>query len=718
MSRLRVLLTAVAAMGLILGVAGMASASTIGCGQCHGVFVNNSTAGVSTRGGSVSHDLRNTGQAAPYENELLPQSDNYRGLHGIHMNYSSISFPTGLYGTYSSGSWVPKPQTNTVTGPYAGTYGQRGVCEECHAADHPNHESGFLQWSTTSVIGSAPNNQYEKYNNFGWPATKGYMRFSSIAGGTSDKGNVASMGITTNANGVSGYCTKACHKGTSVSNPAPWGNYTSASIVLSCSSCHGDASNNGATNANAQVTGYSLSAPLNYGHKIHLNSYSTADDWTAGGVKIVLGNNSGILYDRASAAGGNTDKACLFCHPAPIDAVTGLPTEGKTKLDWGPGGLNTNQGKAYPHAVDGTNVVTANAVKNNQIGGMASVTLANTTGNDLGATCSSACHTNPLAGSLYETSNPGWNGKFATGGGCDLCHNHQFSASANEAAGRSLSYAHTLHFLNLSASGNHGSPACSAGAVSNGYGITTGGCHNANKSNTSGLTAIPLHVNIVGAATGSTTPNLYEIPVANGSAGLDPSMNPKFIYGNTTTATPTGPTTGVTCQNSCHTTRSPRWDSIVTNGTQAALGCNLCHEYPSVAPGGAGTWASTNGHSVEAPFNEASTVTIQAAGGNTAGALKHLSASWSYNYATDTFAGVTNDVTKCGKCHYGATHGLGHGADNAFLTYSMVNPYSGSDTRIQAKAASGFTLVNHTFGSSAQCSNAKCHFNRTTPNWY
>ena len=693
MGKLKVLLTAVAAIGLIFGLAGMASAAGIHCGQCHGVFFNNASTGSS---GSISYDMRNTGQAAPYESELLPQSDNYRGLHGIHMNYSSVSFPTGLYGTYSSGVWVSKPQTNTVTGPYAGTYGQRGVCEECHAADHPNHESGFLQWSTTSVIGSAPNNKYEKYNNFGWPATKGYMRFSSIAGGTSDKGNVISMGITTNANGVSGYCTKACHKGTSESNPAPWGNYTSASVELSCSSCHGDASNNGSTNTNAQIAGYSLSAPLGYGHKIHLNSYSTADDWVAGGIKIVLGNNSGMLYDRA--AGGNSDAACLFCHPAPVTAA-GVPTEGKTKLDWGPGGLNPNQGKAYPHAVDGTNVVSANVPANGQIGGWAGValTLGNQTGTYSGTTCSSACHTNPAAGSLYETSNPGWNGKFATGGGCDLCHNHQFSASVNEAAGRALSYAHTLHFLNLSSPTHHGSVSCSAsapGTIKYGGENDTGyGCH------VNGA----LHTNINGVV------NLIQLPVKNGAAGIDSTNN---LQDASTGAAPTGPDTHVTCQNNCHVSRSQPWDSIATNSTTANIGCAGCHEYPGGGRAQTSTgnpitanvdWASTNGHSVRATFNEATSVL------GLGGALKHLSASYAYNALTDTYGGVTGDPTKCGKCHYGIPH---------MANRTTVQAYTGSSTLIQGKAATGFTVINHTPGSSAQCSNAKCHFNRTTPNWY
>ena len=70
------------------------------------------------------------------------------------------------------------------------TYNKRGVCQVCHAADHPDHESGFLQWSTTSTKTSAPD-QYSP--NFGWPVTKGYMRYSSSQGGIKQQANSISF---------------------------------------------------------------------------------------------------------------------------------------------------------------------------------------------------------------------------------------------------------------------------------------------------------------------------------------------------------------------------------------------------------------------------------------------------------------------------------------------------------------------------------------------
>src|SRR5512143_2665081 len=95
MRKFRILLTAaVMAIGLTLGMAGMASAASQGsCGWCHGVYQNKFTYGVNT-----TIDLRSArggNTAAPYESTILPQADNDRGLHGIHMNYSSVSYPTG-----------------------------------------------------------------------------------------------------------------------------------------------------------------------------------------------------------------------------------------------------------------------------------------------------------------------------------------------------------------------------------------------------------------------------------------------------------------------------------------------------------------------------------------------------------------------------------------------------------------------------------------------
>ena len=132
MSKLKMLLTVVMALGMTLGLAGMASAASIRLRSVPRHVFNNASTGSN---GSKSFDARNLPSSDPravpgYENDLTPPYGNDRGLHGIHMNYSSAS-----YGTQHS------------TGVNS-SYVQRGYCGYCHANSHPNHESGFLQWSS------------------------------------------------------------------------------------------------------------------------------------------------------------------------------------------------------------------------------------------------------------------------------------------------------------------------------------------------------------------------------------------------------------------------------------------------------------------------------------------------------------------------------------------------------------------------------------------
>ncbi len=294
--------------------------------------------------------------------------------------------------------------------------------------------------------------------------------------------------------------------------------------------------------------------------------------------------------------------------------------------------------------------------------------------------CTNNCHFNK---SVKMLNNPAWNGAAPTGGtstGCEACHNHTATLAANQSATRPLSFAHSLHFEEISAYkigvGAHGLPSCND-------------CH---------VVYTGLHTNALGVV------NIIQLPVLNGAAGIGPST---FTNKSGTNWSGAGTiTTHGTCTNRCHVITSPLWDSVNTQETLETLiaggggtGCATCHEYP----GAALDWASTNGHSVRSAFNEATSVL------GLAGQLKHLSRAGAYNAKGDTYAGVTGDTTKCGKCHYGITH---------MDKVTVAQAYTGADTRIQSKAATGFSVINHTVGSSAQCSNAKCHFNRTTPNWY
>ena len=143
-----------------------AFAATIGCGQCHGIYKNNPFSPVSTISGVKSYEDINTPQTDNLSNGLG------RGLHGIHMDYSSVSF--GMNGS------------------------KRGNCNYCH--NQNVHETGFVTFSGTS------------------PQSR--QKTSSVG----LKGNVSGTGIGSNGIDITlmdgtATCTKACHKGTSALTP-------------------------------------------------------------------------------------------------------------------------------------------------------------------------------------------------------------------------------------------------------------------------------------------------------------------------------------------------------------------------------------------------------------------------------------------------------------------------------------------------------------------
>jgi hypothetical protein len=395
-------------MIVIMGTAGAPrnayAAKQGGCGWCHGAYQNISTwsnAGVST---NQFRDKRGV-SASPTEGSTLPNNDNDRGLHGIHMNYSSASYKGGgaiqkivqigkTGGTKSAFAVAPYGPTTRKVGPTAfGNYSAyvlgRGNCGYCHANSHPNHESGFLEWSSTSVPG-----------NYG-QATRGFIRYSSYQGGVShDLNGNALAGKISSVNQAARYgsCTAACHKGTSMSNPAPWGTYTTAAIKLTCNSCHADS--NGATGSEPALSG---------AHSAHL----------ASSARVTLTN--------ATTMNSASNGSCRNCH-------TDNTGEGKTTKDWGP----TWGTKAYPHASDGTNVVSDNATLTGQI------TSATKAGK--ATTCAAACHprSSEINVAPFNTF-MNWSSSM----NCNMCHYYEatptFSNNSAVSTGK-LPGAHGLHF--------------------------------------------------------------------------------------------------------------------------------------------------------------------------------------------------------------------------------------------------------------------------------
>jgi hypothetical protein len=297
MKGLRLIVMSAMVIGLTLGLAGMASAAAISCGDCHGVPPVN------------GDNCDNTG----------------RGLHGIHYNYSSASYPK--------------------------TVASYGKCAYCHTA-------------TTATAPTLTHN-----NNF-----------VNITGGASGG---RAVGLAFNA--TNSTCTNSCHKTSATASP--WGNYTSPSVKLTCDSCHNDLGG---------------SASLSGAHASHLGSDATVP----GGTKMNAASNAG----------------CVTCHP---------DNTGEGKL--ASGTADNGSVKAYPHASDGTNVVSNNVTLSGQIN--------SATKDGTNTTCASACHprSNELASPIT------WGGSMD----CNMCH---YYAATPTLAGNTtiktgmLPGSHGLHF--------------------------------------------------------------------------------------------------------------------------------------------------------------------------------------------------------------------------------------------------------------------------------
>jgi len=287
MGKLRLLAMA-AAVVLTLAFSGSAFAAAIVCGDCHGNPPVNSD---------------NCGNTA-------------RGLHGTHVNYSSVTFP------------------KTVA-----SYGKCAYCHPSTVATAPTvtHVNGFI--NVTGAAGTkAPG-----------------LRYSATT------------------------CTNACHKNRA--QTAPWGIYTSSvAIVLNCRSCHDDV---------IDKTGLSGS------HAKHLNT---------------------TISTGGTAMGAALNAGCVNCHPNQVNDI------------WSGGKADNGTKKAYPHAQDGTNVVSDNAA--------VLVNISSTRAAGSADTCAKACHKN--------TKTATWGGALA----CDACHyyNAAPNKASNDAAIVKLSDAHSAHF--------------------------------------------------------------------------------------------------------------------------------------------------------------------------------------------------------------------------------------------------------------------------------
>jgi len=140
-----------------------------------------------------------------------------------------------------------------------------------------------------------------------------------------------------------------------------------------------------------------------------------------------------------------------------------------------------------------------------------------------------------------------------------------------------------------------------------------------------------------------------------------------------------------TCSNTgtgCHLTGNVCWSGC------GPLNCDGCHYYPS----GLNNWTTIagNGHAVQYDT---------AVAANT-----HLPSPAMFNYSSDTYAAVTSDPNRCGKCHSGGVH-----KDSTVDVNGYGNNICGTGD---------FTVTVNTPGSDVTCSNVKCHSGNVTPNWW
>ncbi len=438
-----------------------ASASTIGCGQCHGIYTNKSAAGITLS--SISTTMPGVAQ---YENENTPQADNIavglgRGLHGVHMNYSSAS-----YGR----SW------DSSTGSFSST---RGDCRLCHNNNH--HESGYVNFSGMTYTNTSSN-------------LKISSRVQIFSGTTGYTPN----GLDITAINGKAYCTTACHKGTSSVNMAPWGNYTSASVKLTCNSCHA---------AFPDVTSLTFSGTLSGNHSNHLLSNCTTP--------VYSGSRPSLMSSTGNAG-------CVNCHPD------------NRNDQWKNGKADNGSAKAYPHASDGTNVVSDNVVLQEEITGAAK--------NGVNTTCASACHP--------RLSNIPWNGAV----NCDMCHYYAaVPLDANNTGINALDSGHNWHFKA-------------------GYQFACYNCHPDHTTDGETAKLNPGHAR-------SLPPQGYNAKVAS-------TLRPTMSFDP---ATNTCINTGAGCHGSQQT---PDWTTRVNTG------CATCHEYPGATAGYKDWTSTGNGHTI------------------------------------------------------------------------------------------------------------------------
>jgi len=459
-----------------------------------------------------------------------------------------------------------------------------------------------------------------------------------------------------------------------------------SAAVISCGGCHGD----------------TAKTPAYESHGLPTDSDNCAGD--ARGLHGVHGNYSSASY--AMSAYGSRG-SCSYCHTS---ANGGHPSAthnnnyinitgsvGSGRQNWDTTGLDYD---------DAGGTCTNSCHKNNSM----TAQWGNYTSPSISLSCQS-CHddssdTTGLSGAhtAHMTTNISTISKLPGGGNgaCDACHPDNTSdlwSGGKADDGTVKAYPHASDGTNVN-SDNASLDAGISATRSNGDNADTcaNACHNnatTDQWGASQLTCNSCHYNTAGTIMGgSHTPHVitqgfpcsycHSVPSAGDTTHVT-SLPP--VADNATVLADPGPNAGAswtdgtnTCSNTgagCHNSSDVVWG--------ATLYCNDCHNYPNL-----NNWTSAgNGHTVQYGSPVVNT---------------HLGAATDYNALTDTYAAVTADASKCGKCHSGGTH-----KNLSVDVAGNGNNYCGTGD---------FTVTVNTTGSDVTCSNVSCHSGKATPNWW
>ncbi len=550
---------------------------------------------------------------------------------------------------------------------------KRVTCQTCHNAMTKNTTNNTTQNIENWVTATSSNGT--SYTILGYPNTSQYLgKYIKVY--RSNGGTPISQPYNTRdrykylvdpsqytynpLNGTITFNTSQTGNSIYVEIPQPYLRVDNTANAI-CLDCHRDRTSSSVSHAPGTGTKNGHPVSVNYGYNFGLHSTlkpsATGNAYTEGG-KVYCTS----CHDPHNAASKNgqimreadDQTLCGDCHKTKLG---GYSTAGSVNIHNGSKHLNGPTVCLDCHSThNDNNIMLIKSVINGKTINFQNFSGANSFGNDSGSSICEACHSTT---SHHLASNDPSGQGHNTGKNCIICHKHE---TGFQATGCTTC---------------HGQPPA-AGSVPSGW-AGDGEKHTAHMGYI--LTKFGLSgTNACACCHGSTIPRADHNNPANCTAGID-TTSP--IYWNGGTFSNPGlcknPTSD-TCTNvACHSATG-------TRNWFGASGCDSCHPYPGSATN---VWPSTNGHSIQVDAPK----------------LGHMAAS-GYNAATDTYAAMVADPTRCGKCHPNVPSNHQNGTINL-----SPNGYA-------ACGGGNFTINQTVTRTTVTCDNVLCHTGKTTPNWW